>query len=87
MSGGKLDIKIDLSAYNTTLGKLIRSVKTVRDLMTALAGSMLDAVETNFGTTGSPEMDGLESGLCEATRPRAILQKSGLTGCQYPLCG
>ncbi len=27
MSSGKLDIKIDLSAYNTTLGKLIRSVK------------------------------------------------------------
>ena len=32
MSSGKLDIKIDLSAYNTTLGKLIRSVKDRRDL-------------------------------------------------------
>ena len=29
MSSGELDIKIDLSAYNTTLGKLIRSVKGV----------------------------------------------------------
>ncbi|EJX1059888.1 TPA: phage virion morphogenesis protein, partial [Escherichia coli] len=48
MSNGKLDIKIDLSAYNTTLGKLIRSVKDRRDLMTALAGSMQDAVETNL---------------------------------------
>lgn len=48
MSSGELDIKIDLSAYNTTLGKLIRSVKDRRDLMTALAGSMLDAVGTTL---------------------------------------
>ncbi len=87
MSSGKLDIKIDLSAYNTTLGKLIRSVKDRRDLMTALAGSMLDAVETNFEQQGRPKWMGWSPSYAKRRGPGQILQKSGRTGCQYPLCG
>ncbi|EHU4456394.1 phage virion morphogenesis protein [Salmonella enterica] len=77
MSNGKLDIKIDLSAYNTTLGKLIRSVKDRRDLMTALAGSMLDAVETNLEQQGRPKWMGWSPSYAKRRGPGQILQKSG----------
>ncbi|HGC2943849.1 TPA: phage virion morphogenesis protein, partial [Escherichia coli] len=77
MSTGKLDIKIDLSAYNTTLGKLIRSVKDRRDLMTALAGSMLDAVETNLEQQGRPKWMGWSPAYAKRRGPGQILQKSG----------
>lgn len=77
MSSGELDIKIDLSAYNTTLGKLIRSVKDRRDLMTALAGSMLDAVETNTEQQGRPKWMGWSPAYAKRRGPGQILQKSG----------
>ncbi len=55
--------------------------------MTALAGSMQDAVETNLETTGSPEMDGLSPSYAKRRGPGQIPSEVRATGCQYPLCG
>lgn len=77
MAKDKMDIKIDLTAYNTTLGKLIRSTKQRHDLMTALAGSMLDAVEENFQQQGRPKWMGWSPAYAKRRGSGQILQKSG----------
>ncbi|MTH47482.1 phage virion morphogenesis protein [Intestinirhabdus alba] len=77
MAADKLDIKIDLTAYNTTLDKLIRSTTQRHDLMTALAGTMLDVVEENFQQEGRPKWMGWSPAYAKRRGPGQILQKSG----------
>lgn len=77
MASNKLDIKIDLTAYNTTLDKLLRATQQRYGLMTALAGSMLDAVETNFEQQGRPKWMGWSPAYAKRRGPGQILQKSG----------
>ncbi|UAN47013.1 phage virion morphogenesis protein [Serratia sp. JSRIV001] len=72
-----MDIKIDLTAYNTTLGKLIRSTTQRHDLMTALAGTLLDVVETNFQHEGRPKWMGWSPAYARQRGSGQILQKSG----------
>lgn len=77
MAKDKLDLKVDLSAYDTALLKLIRSTKQRHDLMTALAGTMLDAVEENFQQEGRPKWMGWSPAYAKKRAGGKILQKTG----------
>lgn len=77
MTRDSLDLKIDLSAYNEALAKLIRATTDRRDMMTAIAGTMLDAVETNFEQEGRPKWMGWSPAYAKKRGPGKILQKSG----------
>lgn len=77
MAKDKLDLKVDLSAYDATLLKLIRSTKQRHDLMTALAGTMLDAVEENFQQEGRPKWMGWSKQYAKKRAGGKILSKSG----------
>jgi phage virion morphogenesis protein len=77
MAKDSLNLKVDLSAYDATLLKLIRATKDRHDLMTALAGTMLDAVETNFQHEGRPKWMGWSPAYAKRRGSGQILQKSG----------
>ena len=77
MASNKLDLKVDLRAYNAGLLKLIRSTKQRHDLMTALAGTMLDAVEENFQQEGRPKWLGWSRAYAKKREGGKILQKTG----------
>ncbi|EOC9365103.1 phage virion morphogenesis protein [Enterobacter asburiae] len=77
MAKDSLDLKVDLSAYDAGLLKLIRSTKQRHDLMTALAGTMLDAVEENFQQQGRPKWLGWSPAYAKKRGSGQILQKTG----------
>lgn len=77
MASDKLDLKVDLSAYDATLLKLIRATTKRHDLMTALAGTMLDAVEENFQQEGRPKWLGWSPAYAKKRAGGKILQKTG----------
>jgi phage virion morphogenesis protein len=77
MAKDKLDLKVDLTAYNSTLEALIKSVTDRQDLMTALGGTMLDAVEQNFLQQGRPAWMGWSPAYAKRRGPGQILQKTG----------
>lgn len=77
MAKDKLDLKVDLSAYDAALLKLIRATKQRHDLMTALAGTMLDAVEENFQQEGRPKWLGWSPAYAKKRGSGKILQKTG----------
>jgi phage virion morphogenesis protein len=77
MAKDKLDLKVDLSAYDAALLKLIRATKQRHDLMTALAGTMQDAVEENFQQEGRPKWLGWSPAYAKKRVGGKILQKTG----------
>lgn len=77
MANDKLNLKVDLSTFDATLLKLIRATKQRHDLMTALAGTMLDAVEENFQQEGRPKWMGWSPAYAKKRAGGKILQKKG----------
>lgn len=71
------EIKIDTSAWTGALDKLMRATTRRRDLMTALAGTMLDAVEENFQQQGRPKWAGWSPAYARRRGSGQILQRSG----------
>lgn len=77
MAKDKLDLKIDLAAYKSALGELLRATTDRHDLMTALAGTMQDAVEENFQQQGRPKWAGWSPAYERQRGPGEILKKKG----------
>jgi phage virion morphogenesis protein len=77
MAKDSLNLKVDLSAYDAALLKLIRATKQRHDLMTAMAGTMLDAVEENFQQQGRPKWLGWSPAYAKKRGSGQILQKTG----------
>ncbi|KNC89700.1 phage virion morphogenesis protein [Trabulsiella odontotermitis] len=77
MAKDSLRLKVDISAFDAGMLKLIRATKDRHDLMTALAGTMLDAVEENFQQQGRPKWLGWSPAYAKKRGSGQILQKTG----------
>ena len=72
-----MELKTNLSQWDTVLKKLVIELKDRHDLMTALGGTMLDAVETNFQNQGRPAWQGWSPAYAKKRQGGKILQKTG----------
>lgn len=72
-----MKLKTDLRQWDTVLKKLVLNLKDRQELMTALGGTMLDAVETNFQSEGRPAWQGWSPAYAKQRAGGKILQKKG----------